>query len=517
MNKTADTHHENYQRLSEQPLVHPGVFAHECFDFDSSIPPHLARIYEDFYESVDPYFSSPKRLCYILPREHGKSVAGTAVCPAWYALNDPNARILIMSETTSQARRKLSETKSHINRLADQFGQEVKYDNRSSITLERSEASDVPTILAAGYDSGVTGGHFDVIIFDDVVSWSTQRTESRREKSWTKFLDYQNLGAGGETTYVVLGTRKHEEDLYHHLVNGPAWKTIVEPAISDWSVVENREFSVTTDAGNRYPGVAFSEIPAGETVPDASHIHPHRNVDVLWQDRWPLNKLLYDLISGFGANEGTAVWRRERQNDPKAMSGKILSKSMLNYTDRLPEDPGKCVWVAGVDPAITEDPEEAVTGNTDWWACAVLAHSPKFNQTVVVDVQRQRGMSIDAGIDWVKSVVSGYPVSDVLAETVQAQHWLVQVAKNKGMPMRATTSSGNKRRRLISMSGKFESGEVKLLEKGPNVDDYGKHDWEGFEHEWLNFPSGHDDQLDSVELALRGVDTSSIQRVPSTW
>ena len=497
-----------YRELAAQPLVHPGVFSRECFDFEYEPPSHLRRIYHQVYKSFsDDYPAVPQNLAHILPREHGKSVAGSVVVPAWAALRDPSIRILIMSETSSQARRKLGECKDHINRLADDFGRAVKYDNRSQITLERSTSWDVPTVLAAGFNSGVQGGHFDLIVFDDIVSYKTQRTESRRERSWTQFQDYMNLKSGDHTTFLVLGTRKHQDDLYNQLIEGPAWDTTVRSALADFSIIENREFDIVTDRGNIYQGTRLGRMDTtSETAVDA---HPYRQTEVLWPDHMSLSDLILDTIRGFGADEGTLVWQREMQNNPRALSGQVLSEDMLQFVSELPGDVDDYMWFAGLDPAVEDDPEKAARNDTDYWGLAIVGHNRIEDETVVTDVFRRRGLSMDAGLRWAKGHLEDNRISQCTVESNQAQRWLVQSGLDMGLSLTESTSGGRKEDRIISMSSRFESGRVKLLEDT---------DWSSFIYEWTEFPDNeHDDRLDAVELALRAVSDRSVKTVPSTW
>ena len=502
-----ETASERYQRLKKDPLCHPGVFARECFTHQFEVPPHLGELYHAVWHGADEEVEGYTRLARLMPREHGKSEAGAVVTPVWKDLEDPNTRILLMSQTDTQARRKLRECRDHLKRLAPQFGRTVVEDNKSEVTLERSAAHDVATITAAGFNSGVTGGHFDVIIFDDIVDWASQRTAARRDKIWQQFQDYLNLGSRGQSLFVVLGTRKHSKDIYSELIEGPAWNTKVRAAIDDWSLVENKEFSVVTQSGKRYHASNIADIDG--SVETIKRVEPHRDVRVLWPERWPLDALLFDLISGYGASQGSLIWRRENQNDATVFQGEILSAEMLTFAEQIPAGPRNCTWVAGLDPAVEDDPEKAATNNTDYWSLAIGAYSRHDDTTYVDKVIRRRGLTMGQGLSWVAQHLSAYQnvdISKVLVEDQQAQRWFVQEGKEKGLPLERSTSSGAKEDRIIDMSARFESGKVKLLEEsGESAES-----WESFVDEWCAFPSGdHDDRLDAVEILLRASGSQS--------
>lgn len=503
---------EQYQRLKSDPLCHPGVFARECLDHSFEIPSHLREIYHSVFQATDDrYPNAPKNLGRLMPREHGKSEVGSVIVPTWAALRNPNTRILIMMETEGQAKGKLRECRDHIERLAPQFGRTIQESNKTELTLERDQAHDVPTIKAAGFETGITGGHFDILSFDDIISWESQRTEARREKKWQMFQDYQNLGSRGDSVFLVLGTRKHPRDLYSHLIEGIGWDTVVRRAISDWSIIEEGEFTVTTDLENRYTGDSIQGIDGErETVVD---VQPHRDVDVLWPERWPLSALISDLISGYGREQGTLVWRRENQNDAEALQGQILSGDMLTFVDRLPKRKRDYSWYAGLDPAVEDDPEKAAQNDTDYWGLAIVAYDRSDDVAYIPDIFRRRGMSLAKGISWVRDSLNSYPnVSKCIVESQQAQRWFVQEGKDAGLTLESTTSSGSKEERIISMSARFESDKVQIV-----GDAASSSKWESFVDEWASFPTGdHDDRLDACEIALRAIEDMPAE-IPSTW
>lgn len=506
---------DTLHRVAEtKPLAHPGTASITLFDFDTTPPEHLRDIYGSVYRAMHPetYPNAPKKLGFILPREHGKSEAGSHVIPTWAALRDPNIRVLLMSETLGQAKNKLNECRNTINKLGPRFGRKIKTDNSRELTLERDANHDVATITAAGFDSGVTGGHFDVIVFDDLVSWKTQRTEARREKSKKQFQEHLNLKSGDNTVFLVLGTRKHPEDLYQFLIDSPAWHVRVEQAISDWSVVENREFDIVTNLGNRYDSLGDIS-PREETV---TGIEPHRDVDVLWPDRHPLDALILDMLSATAEGVGSPVWRRENQNDARALMGQILDESMFQFTpieeltrhatssDGTPQESIKdrLVWYAGIDLAVEADAEKAAMNDTDYYAIAILGHDRIEDLTYLWDIHRRRGMTLSESVTWAKAILDDYDISTVLAESNQAQRWFVQTAEDAGLSVEETTSTGKKEDRILSMSTRIENGKVRLVEA-----DELEEKWLSFASEWSEFPTGaHDDRLDATEIALRGLE-----------
>jgi len=509
MSAGAEAPSDRLRRLArEKPLSHPGVFSLMARDYDYPPPEHLRKIYGQVWRGLER--DDIKHLCHLKPREHGKSDAGTVDNAAWRAISDPTSRTLIISEGSTLAEGKLEQVKHIIEDVGPKFGAEIETANNSELELVNDANHGEATVEAAGFGSKITGGHFDLIIFDDLVDWPSQRTEARREKIWSQFQNYLNLGSEGETVYLVLGTRKHPEDLYSNLIANPTWYTTVDRAIGDWTIVEEKAYDLVAknpDTGevSRYPADEVHRIGSDEAILDAE---PHYEVPVLWPERWPLNKLLVDMHAGYGANQGNLVWRRENQNDAEALTGQVLGEDMLLFTGD-PEntldfedqrDSGRLSWYAGLDPAVEADAEKAATNDTDYWALAILAHSADLDVTFVVKVHRRRGMSMSEGISWAKRKTSHRrDTGRILVEDQQAQRWFVQEARDRGMRVRGTSSSGDsKEDRILQMSSRFESGKVALVGDAS--------DWSSFVNEWAAFPNGqHDDRLDGVEIALRGV------------
>ena len=516
---------------AERPGAHPLAWQIRWEDHGEAPPPHLRELCGGVFRGMSPeYPEAPKKLCRIYPREHGKSATGAGTVPSWSICRDPSIRVLLMSETASQAKGLMQQVKDTIGvddgsvvpgSPAEAHGLSVRQDTARKLTFEREATHREPTVRAAGFDTGVTGGHYDLLVFDDVVSWKTQRTQARRNKAWHQFSDYsQNLGSEGESVYLVLGTRKHPQDLYSQLEESFGWDVVTKPAISDWSVVERREFVVVTAEGRRYDGSELGDIdPRNETV---TRVEPKREVPVLWPERYPLSKLLEKYVASMGGEgEGSLIWKRENQNDPEALMGRVLGEDMLHFEESLPgghpDDNRRLAFHAGVDIGIEDDPQKAASNDADYWSVTVGGHDSETGITYLIDNWRRRGMTLQQAIRWVDAKTAPYAPNKVMVESNQAQRWFVQTARDEGLRFTKSNSSGSKEDRIISMSSRFESGKVRLWDptrsdeadrgNGVRTED----PWRGFTNEWAAFPTGaHDDRLDSAEIMLRGVGTDTV-------
>ena len=482
------------------PLGHPLAFQLGCLEYEHKPPAHLIEIHCALYDALAGG-SNIQHIARIMPREHGKSEVGARIFPAWAALQDPSIRILILSHNEQEAKAKLSSCSAIIREFAPKFGiahpDNFPTDNAFAITLPQNDHSE-PTVRAAGMKSGVTGGHYDLIIFDDMVDWDMQRTEDRRNNYVKKFEDYQNLGSGGDSVFLVLGTRKHPEDIYSHIIQNNVWDTVVAKAIEDWSIIENYDYDVVGKSGDRHPG---DDYPSDITI---DHAVPTRECDVLWEDQHDLASLIKKYLS---SSEGSLVWKRENQNDAHALMGQVLDESMLTF-EAMPANltVGDLVIYVGVDLGIEDDPEEAAQGDSDYWAVSVFGLDPSQEVFYMLAITRRRGMSPKGAAEWLKNVTAPYKTRNIFIETVAAQRFFVQACEDVGLHVEETQTQGEKEDRIISMSALFENGRVRI----PDLADEGgpgptNRQMQSFLTEWAQFPTGeHDDMLDAAAHALNG-------------
>jgi hypothetical protein len=284
--------------------------AETLFDYSQpvSTADHLLRFYRALFEAtVEAYPDALRQVAALMPRGHGKTEGGTIVYPTWAVARWPGVKIAIISKTEASASERVQKITRVLEDNAGQLGIELVEQTKTELTTAANAVAQhkEPTLSAHGINSQITGGHYDVVIFDDVVDWENQRLKTRRQKVRNAFRDYSKnllekdsiLPTGPVT--VVVGTRKHPEDLYQtEILNDRSWKVFIERALSDWSIVTDRDYKIRGQDGNLYdsPG----EIPPG-VDPVENGIIPGRDIDVLWPELRPLPALLYDIAFGDNA------------------------------------------------------------------------------------------------------------------------------------------------------------------------------------------------------------------------
>ena len=166
----------------------------------------------------------------LLPRNHGKSRVGNIAYNMWRLYNNPNMRILILSETRQNAVDMLFMIKDLYVKIRDAKNGEnfIAYHvmgdwvgdqwNEDAIRVKtRTVSETVPTIATAGMESEITSKHFDLICCDDVVGEQNVTTPEQIEKHKGKISRLTEVGdydRSSVTDYIFFGTRWHYSDYY---------------------------------------------------------------------------------------------------------------------------------------------------------------------------------------------------------------------------------------------------------------------------------------------------------------
>lgn len=499
------------QELVERhPLAHPAVTSIRLFDFSTPPGDHLLEVYNAMWKACDEdYPHAPTRISRLLPRGHAKTEGCGVVFPTWAVLSHPNIRVAVVSKTKGIAAERTEKAVEYIERYAPQFGVDVAESGRTQLTTEANDHKE-PTISPYGLESQLTGKHFDVIVWDDIADWDNQRTETQRRNVRDYFDDYvDNLPSNDSIlehgpVQVCIGTRKHPQDIYAtHILDSATWDVAVYRAIAekDWNIVEQRDWHVRGDDGKTYDSIA--DLPADVNLAN-NGIIPNRDVDVLWPELQPPEALLYDIADG---DNSLAVWRRENQQDPQALSGEVFSAEWLVYEDQLPKDRGAYRWVAGLDLGLVDDPQQAAEGDTDFTALAVVADDPANDVAFLTRLRRERGLSVKGIADWTeRNLPADVPVSKLLVEQNAGRGPGQRLRDGTDIPTENVSSTSDKESRIHNLSADFEDGSLRIV--GDPDDD----PWRSFEQdEWLQFPTAaHDDRLDAIELAMRAVDDGGV-------
>ena len=170
------------------------------------------------------------------PPEHSKSTTITVNYTTWRICQDPNIRVIIVSQTQEMAKRFLRAIKDRLaganpayKKLQLQFAPDGGFDaNSSSWTADaiyvNAEARDsgeaTPTVQALGMNGQIYGNRADLIILDDTVTGKNAH-EFEKQIDWIQREVINRLSYPGGVLLLV-GTRLAPVELYSE-IQKPEW------------------------------------------------------------------------------------------------------------------------------------------------------------------------------------------------------------------------------------------------------------------------------------------------------
>lgn len=180
--------------------------------------PHWDQIHTD----VAKFLKKPARKkALLMPRGHLKTSHVTVGWSIQNILKNPNVRILIANQIWDKSRDMLGEIKGHLegSQLKHLFGDFVsaRWNADEIIVKQRTRSMKEPTISTTGVEAETTGGHYDVIILDDLTGLQNSQTPEQREKTKRFRRSMINLLEPGGLL-VEIGTRWHLDDTFSEIL-----------------------------------------------------------------------------------------------------------------------------------------------------------------------------------------------------------------------------------------------------------------------------------------------------------
>ena len=172
--------------------------------------------------------SEGDRKIVLLPRGHQKSTLISICWVIQQLLRNPNETVGIYSATWKLSKDILHQIKNILktSHLKDIFGE--FQDDRCRWTIEMIDIAQKDHVMTknasistGGLDTGKTGSHCSLMIFDDPVTPENTTTSEQIQKTIGSYKDcLPLLDAGGRI--VVIGTRYAPGDLYGQLIEDEA-------------------------------------------------------------------------------------------------------------------------------------------------------------------------------------------------------------------------------------------------------------------------------------------------------
>jgi predicted phage terminase large subunit-like protein len=425
------------------------------------------------------FFMGNKYSLVLAPRGHGKSKIMQGII-TWMIVNDPNRRVILVSDTDTKAQMFLRTIKSTIENSAvlKEFYGDLKGDrwtDHSMVIAGRNEIHTEPSLLSVGAGSGaVTGMHCDSLFIDDIVSFDSSRGETQRAriKDWYRTTLLPVLLATGDIS--IAGTRYHYSDFYDLIKEELEYPTEIFSAINE-------------------DGTALCEW----LVPLHDEISPSGKIVKL------------GLISIKKAL-GRIIFALQYSNDVRLLKeGNIFRDKYIQYYDGIFFDDGK-IFVQrgdfrteikkihiGGDLAISQQDTAAY--------CAFIAVGMgEDHKLYVLEVVRDKLTFSQQKKAILKLVEKWKPMSTRL-EAVGYQAALVQEMQAEGgMKVVPIFPTRDKVSRANQITGWFENSNIYIL----------KNAMSDLVDELLLFPDGtYKDQVDALVFAINGFKTPGSEMV----
>ena len=231
----------------------------------------------NLHESQTYIKGEPEFLLINTPPEHAKSTTITMNYVTYRICQDPNIRIIIVSQTQEMAKRflrgvkdRLASENKNYQKLQIDFGPEGGFDAGAAAwtadsiyvsSSSRDSGEKDPTVQALGIGGHIYGSRADLIIMDDCVTGKNAH-EYEKQMDWLQREVYNRLSYPGGRILLV-GTRLAPIDLYGEIIKDEyygeetsPWTYLTQPAVLEYA--EDPEEWVTLWPRTNRPPVSMA-------------------------------------------------------------------------------------------------------------------------------------------------------------------------------------------------------------------------------------------------------------------
>jgi predicted phage terminase large subunit-like protein len=423
----------------------PSILAAIDYNGKYQMPKHLILTQERLLNLAA---GNSKRLIVNMPPRHGKSEMISKYFPAWYLLNYPEKRVILISYEADFAASWGRKIRDLCVRYSICFPNAPTI-NRLSNASNRFDFANYPGGLAtSGIGGAITGKGADLMIIDDPIKNNEDALSATlRNKAWDWFKSTAFTRLEPDGKIVLIMTRWHYDDLVGKIIN--------DESASEWERLCFPAFAGENDIIGRLEG------------------------DVLWGDRYSAEvlKKSKDLL-------GSYWFSAMYQQKPIASEYQILKPEWWQYYSMLPKG---TLLIQSWDTAYKEKQENDYTVCTTW----LLAESGFY----LVDLFRKRLIFPDLKRELINQFNKHKP-HVVIVEDPSGVSLIQVVNRETRIPIKPIPVAGkSKEVRAHLISPLLESGKVYLPSDAQYLADV--------VNECAEFPYGkHDDIVDSITQAL---------------
>lgn len=401
-----------------------------------------------------------KHLLALMPRGTLKSSIITIGLAIQKLLNDPNARVLIDSETFTKSTAFLAEVKGHFEdneKLRQIFYARYQCypdDNRkkdkwtdSAINIAaRTKRRKEESVSCGGIDTPKTGMHYDLIIADDLHSEkNTHNKESIQTviDHWRLLFPLLDPGK----PMIVIGTRWSYIDLYQHILDE-----------------ERERFNFITRA---------AESAGGELL-------------------WP-SVLTKQELEHIRKSQGNFHYACQYLNKPVDDETAEFKRSTFSYISWEKAKDMPINWFVSIDPSF-KGPESDFAA----FVCAGMDYQRELYVRAASHQKLNYADIVRLIFDWYEKYQPMKMAIETIASQKNIQYMLHEEQKLRGywLPLKEINHRvDSKEERIKSLSPFYEFGRVHHIKECPALAD--------LEYELIHFPKGkHDDMIDALATVL---------------
>lgn len=357
-------------------------------------------------------FEKHHRIVFLAPRNHGKSTAASVVYASHAIITNRNLRVLLIRRTKTAAAKGLRMVREILAREAvvrdwavpeegGSFQRKGLSWTSSYFYLARGLDAMDPTFEVVGFGGAITGGHFDLIILDDVEDDKSTLTERPREKTleWFRGTVLPMLEVGGRV--IVIGTRKHGDDLYGRLWKDPTFTVIEDKAILEWPDMSRVRWVEKRDPRTGRAEIVDVEIPAdapGKCLwPEKNSMRvlllAQKSIGSILFTREYQNEITDDLATPFRPDWMQAAKARG------AGQGFLTGGVVAARGRELAEDVAQHPYCEGLylyqcwDFALVDDAKRAQRQDADWCVGQTWGYDWEVGERYLLRMVRRRGLS----------------------------------------------------------------------------------------------------------------------------
>lgn len=407
----------------------------------------------------DQYDPSKNFLMLLMPRGTFKSSVVTIGFSLQLILNDPNARILIDSETFSKSKAFLAEIKGHLEH--NQAYREIfktiygMYPNENRDDLWTGDELNIsarrqplkePTFSCSGVGVTKTGMHYDLIIMDDLHSEKNVTTKEQIDTVKEHYKLALSLLDPGKPL-IIIGTRWDYNDLYQHILDSERGR---------FNIIIRKAYN-----------------------PDGSLFFPER--------------LTEKFLSETKESQGSYVFSCQYYNEPVDNETATFKRSqMVRKPWELVKD-RPMNWYLLVDPSYE--------GPYSDYAALIIAGMDYMGDIYVRHILRQK-MTYSDIINAMFDLYQRFQPKKIVLETIATQksiqYELNNEQKSRGLHLpiiEIKKQVKSKEERIRGLAPKYEFGHIYHISDCPQLDD--------LEYELIHFPKAkHDDVVDCLANIL---------------